>query len=110
MAQQRLADAHLTGGLALGDALFLPQQAQCAGKISSHSVHPTLVFYIQEVNYIALYTKSKSLFAPSGRNSARMGGRGRLFYSICAVKIDRKRQIALDGLPKSGYHYSVTNL
>lgn len=80
VAQQCLADAHLTGGLALGDALFLPQQAQCAGKISSHSVHPTLVFYIQEVNYIALYTKSKSLFAPSGRNSARMGGRGRLFY------------------------------
>ena len=56
MAQQRLADAQLRGGLALRNPFFLPQQAQCAGKISCHISHPNSFFFIQEVNYTTFYT------------------------------------------------------
>ena len=36
MGQQRLRNAELFGSLALGDALFLPQQGKGAGKVSIH--------------------------------------------------------------------------
>ena len=59
VAQQGLADAQLPGRLPLGDALLLPQQAQCAGKISRHSLSPVLFLFIRSVNYIFFITRCK---------------------------------------------------
>ena len=57
--QKRLGDAQHPRGSALTDPLLLPQQAQCAGKISRHSLSPVLFLFIRSVNYIFFITRCK---------------------------------------------------
>ena len=78
VTQQRLTDAQRRRCLPLADALLLPQQAQCSGKIRCHvSLPPYLVLApgrippgnkIQLVKYILFYTACKCFFALRRRN------------------------------------------
>mgnify|MGYP000608127891 CR=1 FL=1 len=51
--------ADFSADKAAGYDAIAPQQAQCAGKISRHSLSPVLFLFIRSVNYIFFITRCK---------------------------------------------------